>query len=151
MLDDRRQIRFNICFGKKYNIHLVRTTKRMLCFLQNDNRFKHDFRFSNIPDNLSESLKISLYRIIQESLTNSLKYSKATKIIVKVIRTDHDDMKNIELEIYDDGVGIDDANIKPGLGLLGMKERVEMHNGVFEFSSSQGNGFRISIVIPVDN
>lgn len=110
-----------------------------------------DFRFSNIPDNLSESLKISLYRIIQESLTNSLKYSKATKIIVKVIITDHDGMKNIELEIYDDGVGIDDANIKPGLGLLGMKERVEMHDGVFEFSSSQSNGFRISIVIPVDN
>ena len=76
---------------------------------------------------------------------------KISKIIVKVIRTDHDDMKNIELEIYDDGVGIDDANIKPGLGLLGMKERVEMHNGVFEFSSSQSNGFRISIVIPVDN
>ena len=110
-----------------------------------------DFRFSNIPDNLSESLKISLYRIIQESLTNALKYSKATKITVKVIRSDHDDMNNIELEIYDDGVGIDDANIKPGLGLLGMKERVEMHNGIFEFSSSQSNGFRISIVIPVDN
>ena len=60
-------------------------------------------------------------------------------------------MNNIELEIYDDGVGIDDANINPGLGLLGMKERVEMHNGIFEFSSSQSNGFRISIVIPVDN
>ena len=119
----------------------------------NDNQDKIfcDFRFSNISENLSESLKISLYRIVQESLTNTLKYSKATKITVKVIRTDHDGIKNIELEIYDDGVGLDKDNIKSGFGLLGMKERVEMHNGVFEFSSSQGNGFRISIVIPVDN
>ena len=43
-----------------------------------------DFTFSNIPDNLSDSLKISLYRIIQESLTNVLKYSQASKVIIKI-------------------------------------------------------------------
>ena len=94
-----------------------------------------DFSFSNIPDNLSESLKISLYRIIQESLTNTLKYSKASRITVRAKKTEHNNIEKIDLEIYDDGIGLDIDDVKLGFGLLGMKERVEMHNGKFEFFS----------------
>tara|TARA_B100000953_G_scaffold16006_1_gene14054 strand:- start:4891 stop:6225 length:1335 start_codon:yes stop_codon:yes gene_type:complete len=110
-----------------------------------------DFSFSNIPDNLSESLKISLYRIIQESLTNTLKYSKASRITVRAKKTEHNNIEKIDLEIYDDGIGLDIDDVKLGFGLLGMKERVEMHNGKFEFFSKPGNGFNIHILIPIEN
>ena len=54
----------------------------------NDNQDKIfcDFRFLDIPDNLSDSLQISLYRVIQESLTNALKYSQANKVTINIKR-----------------------------------------------------------------
>jgi len=108
-----------------------------------------DFRFSNMPNKLSESLKISIYRIVQESLTNSLKYSKAEKVLVNIKKIIVNDAEKIFLEIHDDGVGIDKEKIKLSFGLLGMKERVEMHGGEFEFFSKQGGGFKISLLIPI--
>ena len=108
-----------------------------------------DFRFSNMPNKLSESLKISIYRIVQESLTNSLKYSKAEKVLVNIKKIIVNDAEKIFLEIHDDGVGIDKEKIKLRFGLLGMKERVEMHGGEFEFFSKQGGGFKISLLIPI--
>ena len=110
-----------------------------------------DFRFSDVPDNFSESLRISLYRIVQESLTNSLKYSNAERIVVIIKGIISNDIEKIYLEIYDDGIGIDKDKIKISFGLLGMKERVEMHNGDFEFFSKHGDGFKILITIPVEH
>ena len=118
----------------------------------NDNQDKIfcDFRFLDIPDNLSDSLQISLYRVIQESLTNALKYSQANKVTINIKKISHNDIEKINLEIYDDGIGLDKSNIKLGLGLLGMKERVEMHKGEFEFYSELDNGLKIHIVIPIN-
>ena len=110
-----------------------------------------DFTFSNIPDNLSDSLKISLYRIIQESLTNVLKYSQASKVIIKIKKNTHNNIEQINLKIEDDGIGLEKDKITSGFGLLGMKERVEMHNGVFDYFSKSGNGLKIHITIPVGN
>jgi len=110
-----------------------------------------DFRFSDVSDNLSESLRISLYRIVQESLTNSLKYSKAEKVVVMIKKVIRNDVEKIYLEIYDDGVGVNKDKIKLSFGLLGIKERVEMHNGEFEFFSKLGEGFKIVIVIPTEH
>jgi len=110
-----------------------------------------DFRFSDVSDNLSESLRISLYRIVQESLTNSLKYSKAEKVVVMIKKIIRNDVEKIYLEIYDDGVGVNKDKIKLSFGLLGIKERVEMHNGEFEFLSKLGEGFKIVIVIPMEH
>ena len=108
------------------------------------------FTFKDIPDNLPESLKISLYRIIQESLTNTLKHSKAEKITLNLKKIFRDEVEKIYLEIYDDGVGVNKEKIKLGFGLLGMKERVEMHNGDFKFSTKLDSGFRINILIPIE-
>ena len=110
-----------------------------------------DFTFSNIPDNLSDSLKISLYRIIQESLTNVLKYSQSSKVIIKIKKNTHNNIEQINLKIEDDGIGLEKDKITSGFGLLGMKERVEMHNGVFDYFSKSGNGLKIHITIPVGN
>ena len=111
-----------------------------------DDMFCH-FSFSDIPSDLSDSLKINLFRIIQESLTNALKHSSATEIEVAMnkIRTDNKDQ--LHLLIKDNGIGLDKDNIMPGMGLLGMKERVEMHGGQFELISEVKNGLTIDIII----
>ena len=108
-----------------------------------------DFTFLDVPTDLSESLKINIYRIIQESLTNSLKHSNASKVTVTIKKDRLDNTERINLKIEDNGIGIDQDKIIPGFGLLGMKERVEMNGGIFEFESSVGNGVKINIFVPI--
>lgn len=112
-----------------------------------DEIFCH-FSFSDIPSDMPESLKINLFRIIQESLTNVLKHSSASKVSISMNKTKSNNMEQINLKIQDDGVGLDKEKIMPGLGLLGMKERVEMNNGTFELTSETNNGITIEIIIP---
>ena len=108
-----------------------------------------DFTFLDVPTDLSESLKINIYRIIQESLTNILKHSNASQVTVAIKKDRLDNTERINLKIEDNGIGIDQDKIIPGFGLLGMKERVEMNGGIFEFESSTGNGVKINIFVPI--
>ena len=108
-----------------------------------------DFTFLDVPTDLSESLKINIYRIIQESLTNASKHSNASQVTVAIKKDRLDNTERINLKIEDNGIGIDQDKIIPGFGLLGMKERVEMNGGIFEFESSTGNGVKINIFVPI--
>ncbi len=96
---------------------------------------------SDIP----EQLKIIIFRIIQEAMNNSAKYSRANKIIVSLNRAGN----CIKLEIADNGTGFDpDAPASRsgpdgGLGLTSMKERAEISGGSFRIISSPGAGTKV--------
>jgi len=107
------------------------------------------FSFSGIPANLTDALNISLFRIVQESLTNALKHSSASKILITLNAQNSSANKEISLMIQDDGVGLDQEKTVTGLGLVGMRERVEMNNGRIELSSDANSGLRIDILIPI--
>ena len=113
-----------------------------------DEIFCH-FTFSNIPSDLSESLKINLFRIVQESLTNALKHSSATTVSISMKKVTHEGESKIILNIEDDGVGIDHSKTVTGLGLSGMKERVEMNNGTIEIANKTDKGLKIEVVVLV--
>ena len=110
-----------------------------------------DFTFDDVPSKLSESIRISLYRIIQESLTNALKYSDASKITIQMKKIKVNNIENINLQIKDNGIGVDQNKIKPSFGLLGMRERVEMNGGEFKFDRKAGSGVQINILVPIGN
>lgn len=113
-----------------------------------DDTFCH-FTFSDIPSDLSESLKINLFRIIQESLTNVLKHSSANKVLISMKKQNAQGVCNINLIIEDDGIGLDSGKTVMGLGLPGMKERVEMDQGKIEIKNKQDRGLRIEVNVPV--
>ena len=113
-----------------------------------DDIFCH-FSFSDIPPDLTELLNISLFRIVQESLTNALKHSSASKVLISMNKVESSGAEYINLSIKDDGVGLNKEKLLTGLGLPGMKERVEMNHGTFELSSEPGNGLAINIIIPI--
>ena len=107
----------------------------------------------NVPA-LSEEINISLYRIIQECLTNVIKHANAGSVKITLATDDNckDDSSeqkgNVILEIVDDGRGFDPERIQPGLGFLGMRERVESLRGKLEINTRPGNGVKIRIEIP---
>lgn len=95
-------------------------------------------------DNLESVVtSASLYRITQEALNNSLKYSGATEV--------HVSLKQIEseliLQVADNGVGIP-TDFEPGMGLSNMKDRVMILDGKFEIDTSE-QGTTINVNIPI--
>lgn len=91
---------------------------------------------------------LSLFRIVQESLTNARVHSGAEEAVVTLTR----DSEWIEVEVRDAGVGFDTAAVASsgsGIGLLGMSERAAMVGGLFEVRSSPGSGTGIRVRVPV--
>jgi signal transduction histidine kinase len=90
-------------------------------------------------------IRINLYRIAQEAINNALKYANATEISVSVFRDD----TSIRMQIMDNGIGIKNEDIGKGKGIINMKERATMLNGVFQIESSSTEGTSLNIEIPV--
>ena len=95
---------------------------------------------------LSKEIEISVYRVIQESMNNSLKHSHANQVNIKLEKIN----KNLEVSFHDNGVGFDISILKntKQFGIVGMKERVQALKGKFEISSDS-NGTLISCSIPI--
>jgi signal transduction histidine kinase len=107
--------------------------------------------FSGFGSRLMPELETALFRVTQEAITNIAKHSGAETVLIQCLQRDD----RISIEIEDDGKGFVPANLPPpaarerGLGLLGMRERVELFGGTIELDSAPGSGTRIAISVPV--
>jgi signal transduction histidine kinase len=107
-----------------------------------------DFNYSGELESLDEYSNIMLYRIVQEGLTNITKHASAGHVQIEMKQAG----QSLQLIINDNGKGIDlhqAGNIR-GLGLIGMRERVETIEGVFNIESAPGKGFCIRITVPLN-
>ena len=104
------------------------------------------FEFKGKFDELGEEVNISIYRVIQESLTNIVKHAQATDVTVCLYREENDSSYDlgVELLIKDNGIGFDETYHR-GLGLLGMRERIEALKGSFEMNSGINQGVEIIV------
>ena len=104
---------------------------------------------NNTQKTLDNRKEINLYRIVQEAFNNTAKYAEAKNIILSL----QDDENNFHLTIEDDGKGFN-SNIAaslPGIGLIGMKERVSSMNGTIHIESSSGKGTSIKIEVSLND
>ena len=97
-------------------------------------------------ESLPNDVSLSLFRIVQEALTNIRKYARARRVRVALRMTP----RAIELEIEDDGIGFDLASPKLARhGLAGIKHRVFTHGGRLDLRTAPGAGVTIRVVLPV--
>jgi signal transduction histidine kinase len=97
------------------------------------------------PVELDEANQLTVYRLVQESLTNMAKYAQARHAEVVVHAYDN----HVEVTVRDDGQGFDTASLGPSThGLAGMRHRVEAAGGRLTVSSAPGDGTRIVAVLP---
>lgn len=101
----------------------------------------------NIDHLFSKEAEIHIFRIIQECLNNISKHSKATQAVVKITYTE----KYVQILIADNGIGIANYSGKSGLGLRGIKERVNFLNGTLEIGDNAPTGTSIRISMEADN
>ncbi|MEM6446825.1 MAG: sensor histidine kinase [Cyanobacteria bacterium P01_D01_bin.123] len=94
---------------------------------------------------LPDELSLAAYRIVQEALTNTVKYSQATQLSVQLSTK----LQSLHVQVLDNGKGFDPSKNTTGFGLRGMKERAIALDGTFQVWSSLGAGCRISAVLPL--
>ncbi|MEJ2478032.1 MAG: sensor histidine kinase, partial [Desulfobacterales bacterium] len=107
-----------------------------------------DFQIIGFDRRIGADMETVLYRFSQEALTNALKHSGAENFNLAIIKS----YPRIIFLAEDDGIGFDAEIIgqdKRSLGLLGMRERASLLNGIFLLRSSPGSGTRIRIEIPL--
>jgi len=104
------------------------------------------FKASGDLDSLGERINITVYRIIQECLTNISKHAQAGNATITLTRA----AGCLLLEIKDDGRGMDLSIPRKGLGLIGMRERVEALGGDYTLDASVGEGLSITISVPLN-
>ncbi|MBC8015829.1 MAG: sensor histidine kinase, partial [Sporomusaceae bacterium] len=101
---------------------------------------------------IGSDISLSLYRILQESLTNISKHACATEVNITLIKN----LSTVTLVISDNGSGLHAGDLESArqnnrLGVYGMKERVELLGGVFNLYSVPGQGTSITAILPIKN
>jgi two-component system sensor histidine kinase UhpB len=108
------------------------------------------FAAEGIERSYGEPIDLTLYRCIQEGLTNVIRHAEATSVDVRIAAAQAGSaaVASVSLTVRDDGRGIDPLAPK-GLGSLGMKERVECLGGDYAVESERGRGTSLRVVIPL--
>jgi len=95
-------------------------------------------------EDLQDEICVSLYRFVQEALTNVAKHARASKVQVTLKYQN----EIIEATVQDNGRGFSTGNRNPGIGMLGIKERFDTLGGRFEVTSIEPKGSQVRVRLP---
>jgi len=154
IIQEVRRVSFNLTPSSLDDFGLVPAIKKFCNEINSVTKAKVEFvnetRFIN---RLESTIETNLYRIIQESVNNALKYAKATHITV---RFSHN-INSLNILIEDDGKGFDYDRLgssghfeKAGHGIFNMKERTSYIGGSFNLTTELGKGTKIFITLSLD-
>jgi signal transduction histidine kinase len=125
---------------------LVPALERLLDAFAEQTDIRVDFRSALGEARLPSEVETTLYRVVQESLTNIVKHAHAHNVSVSLTRRG----SAVAAVIEDDGAGFDQRTVREdGIGLLGMRERLALVDGRLEIESRPGAGTTIVAEVPV--
>lgn len=114
-----------------------------------DTRIELDVR-GTLPD-VPLPVKIGLYRVLQEGLSNAYRHGGAHRVVVRLRRVVRRGEPRLRMSVSDNGHGFDAATVpvEKHYGLQGMRDRVEMIGGRFRLRSQPGRGAMIAVEVPI--
>ncbi len=113
---------------------------------------KVKFQVSQLLERINPKAEIAIYRIVQESFNNIIKYAEGTEVSLDLYRENN----RVFVKVRDNGKGFDHAEISKnrkagsGFGLLNMRERAELVGGKFQIESEPGKGTEVLVEINLD-
>jgi signal transduction histidine kinase len=96
------------------------------------------------PNRPAGALESTIYRVVQEGLTNAARHASATRVTVSV--SDRDEL--VRIKLADNGRGFDFDTHERGFGLRGIRERVDLAGGTFLLESRAGEGTVLTVTLP---
>ncbi|MFZ5822760.1 MAG: GAF domain-containing sensor histidine kinase [Bacillota bacterium] len=100
---------------------------------------------SGLNGRLPDHVEITVFRVIQEACTNTVKHASAVNLKIRVVRRGH----WLTVEVTDDGKGFDPAQRERGMGLPGLRERVTLAGGTLSIESGPTKGTRVFAELPL--
>ena len=132
--------------GKIRLLGVARTLEGLCREMGGQSEVRIDFGTRRVPRDLPEACGVSLFRVAQEALRNAVKHSGATAIVVRLAAT----RSHLTLRVTDNGKGFDPLTSQAsGIGLLTMRERVELVNGTLAVEPAHPHGTTIRVVVPI--
>jgi signal transduction histidine kinase len=126
---------------------LVTAAKSFCRDLSEQRKVRIEFKESDIPAGVPKEISLCLFRVLQEALQNAVKHSGAQYFRVELRATSEE----ICMEVADQGIGFDrhEAIMSQGLGLISMRERLQLVRGEFFIESEPGRGTKIRARAPL--
>jgi signal transduction histidine kinase len=103
-----------------------------------------DYEAGRQPERPAAAIENTVYRFVQEAMTNAVKHAGAGHVDVSLVEQDG----SVEARVRDDGAGFDPDERADGFGLIGIRERLALVGGTLEITSRPGEGTEIAAVIP---
>jgi signal transduction histidine kinase len=146
-LTDLRSIARGLRLPEIQDLSPAATARRVLKDFERATGREVEFQHQEVPTDAPLPLKITIYRVLQEALANSFRHANGASQKVTMTSNGND----LNLEIVDDGAGIDPESVHgdEALGLIGMRERVELLGGRFEVTNRTPTGTRIRVCLPL--
>jgi two-component system, NarL family, sensor histidine kinase UhpB len=112
---------------------------------------RFEFDVADGLKDMGETVNMTLYRLVQEGLTNVAKHAQAHRVSIRLEQLEPaaNQAASVTLQLSDDGVGLAASTPASGMGLVGMRERVEALGGSFEAANVTPRGFRIVATLPL--
>ncbi|HLR37292.1 MAG TPA: sensor histidine kinase [Chitinophagaceae bacterium] len=125
----------------------VETALKDLCESLSREHLNIEFQVYQLDKELSQTIQISVYRIVQELLTNAVKHAHADNILVQCSQNEN----RIFITVEDDGQGFDIQSLKnkKGIGFLNIQKRIDMLHGKMEMDSRPREGTVINVEVNV--
>jgi len=133
--------------SKLRHLGLVAALEGLCQEYRRHHKLEIDFTRSEVPATLPKDISLCLFRVAQESLNNVIKHSGAQKARVELVGSGME----IKLLVSDSGIGfeINSPELKKGLGLVGMRERLRLVGGSIAIDSEPSHGTQIEAIIPL--
>lgn len=145
-VEEIRTISRNLQPGSLHELGLISSIKDLINRFEGEGQPDIDFQYYDFPEKLDKMLALTVYRIIQELLVNTIKHAKASEILVQL----NGNNEEIIIQYEDDGIGFDPENLKrKGMGLENIKSRINYLKGSMSIDSEHGKG--ISVLIHLKN
>lgn len=128
-------------FGLKQSI------SQFLGKLTGSSKINFQFEVLGEIDDLPVNYNIIIFQMVQESCQNILKHSQAKNVIVQFLRIPD----KIQIFIEDDGIGFSEKSTESGLGIVSMRQLIELNSGQFKLESKPKNGVKIYAELPNPN
>ncbi len=150
-LNDVRKTIYDLRPMSLDDLGLIPTLERYIYDFNEKNWINMELNIIGKPYELEPAIEVAIFRIIQESLNNIVKHSKASNAMISIEFL----ADKINLVISDNGIGFDieklndNDRVNEGFGLISIRERTELLQGEFDIKSTSNSGTRLIVSIPL--
>lgn len=147
-INDSRKLSHRLAPSHLMSLRLDEAIENLIDGMHSGRDMKFETRYE-LPNDvtISNELKLNIYRIVQEQISNTIKHAKAKKVWIQIT----EDKNKIRLITRDNGVGFNVRSSRRGIGLNNITRRAKVFGGDLEIHSSPGKGCKIIIEIPYSN